>query len=361
MTFGHPLLLLTLLAIPAGLLAYHFLVRRRRMTYAVRYTNVDVLAAVVATGRPWRRWAMTAVFLAALAALCVAVARPHVSTRVVSDNATVVLVLDVSGSMQAVDVKPTRLVAAQRALRTFLDKVPPRLKVGLVLFAGEAQVATPPTTDHALVTEAIADVDFFRGFGGTAIGDAIATAVRVGLRSAGVQGETSISAAGHLRNFAAYVPVAEKKPASTLVSILFLSDGHQTRGILQPLQGADKAKAAGIPVYTVALGTTGNTTLRGGFGGPFGGGGGGGLGGGFGGRRGLAPDPKTLRAIADDTGGKFFRAKTAGDVKDVYSSMGSKLGRMPGRREITGWFAAGGAILLVLAGGLAALWSPRLP
>jgi Ca-activated chloride channel homolog len=361
MTFGHPLLLLSLLAIPLGLLAYHLAARRRRMKYAVRYTNVDVLAAVVAAGRPWRRWAATGVFLAALAVLCFAVSRPHVHRLVASDNATVVLVLDVSGSMQAVDVKPTRLVAAQRALRTFLDKVPPRLKVGLVLFAGEAQVATPPTTDHALVAEAINDVDFFRGFGGTAIGDAIATAVRVGLRSAGVQGDSSVSAAGHLRDFAAYIPTAQKRPASTLVSVLFLSDGHQTRGILNPLQGAQKARAAGIPVYTVALGTTGNTTLRGypgGFGGgPLGPGGGGG----FGGRRGLAPDPKTLRAIAEQTGGKFFRAKTAGDVKDVYSSMGSKLGRKDGLREITDWFAAGGAILLVLAGALSALWSPRLP
>ena len=112
---------------------------------------------------------------------------------VVSDNATVVLVLDVSGSMQAQDVKPTRLVAAQQALHTFLNKVPARLKVGLILFAGEAEVATPPTTDHALVSEAVDEADYFRGFGGTAIGDAIATAVRVGLRSAGIQGK-SVSA-----------------------------------------------------------------------------------------------------------------------------------------------------------------------
>src|SRR4051794_26060399 len=166
MSFGHPLLLLTLLIIPIGLIAYRFAVRRRRMRYSVRFTNVDVLASVVATGRPWRRWVSAGVFLLALAALCAAVARPHVHKRVVSDNATVVLVLDVSGSMQAVDVKPTRLVAAQRALHTFLDKVPPRLKVGLVLFAGEAQVATPPTTDHELVSEAIDEGGFFPRFGG---------------------------------------------------------------------------------------------------------------------------------------------------------------------------------------------------
>ena len=233
MTFGHPLLLLTLLLIPAALVAYR-LATRRRMEYAVRYTNVDVLASVVATGRPWRRWLMAGVFLLALATLCAALSRPHVHRLVVNDNATVVLVLDVSGSMEAQDVKPTRLAAAQRALHAFLAKVPARLKVGLVLFAGEAQVATPPTTDHALVAQAVDDAGFFRGFGGTAIGDAIATAVRVGLRSAGLTGE--------LRDCAAVVAGARRvrdgrtpRPASTLVSILFLSDGHQTRGVLAPL------------------------------------------------------------------------------------------------------------------------------
>ena len=356
MSFGHPLLLLTLLVIPAGLVLYRVAVARRRMQYAVRYTNVDVLAAVVAAGRPWRRWLAAGVFLLALATLCVAVSRPHVYRLVASDDATVVLVLDVSGSMQAIDVKPTRLVAAQRALHTFLDKVPPRLKVGLVLFAGEAQVATPPTTDHGLVSEAIDEVDFFHGFGGTAIGDAIASAVQVGLRSAGVRGD-SVTAAPRRRDLAAYVTETQR-PASTLVSILFLSDGHQTRGVLEPLQGADRARAAGIPVYTVALGTTGNTTLRGypqGFPGT------GPLGGGGFGRRGLAPDPTTLRAIAERTGGKFFRARSAGAAKDAYASLGSKLGRKPGTTEVTDLFLAGAAVLLVLAGALSTLWSPRLP
>ena len=354
MTFGHPLLFLTLLAIPAALVAYR-LATRRRMEYAVRYTNVDVLASVVATGRPWRRWLMAGVFLLALASLCAALTRPHVHRLVVNDNATVVLVLDVSGSMEAQDVKPTRLAAAQKALHTFLAKVPKRLKVGLILFAGEAQVATPPTTDHSLVDQAIDDADYFHGFGGTAIGDAIATAVQVGLRSAGLNG-TSVTASSAPRSLAAYV-AAKPRAASTLVSILFLSDGHQTRGILSPLAGADKARAAGIPVYTVALGTTGNTTMRG-FpgnsispGGSFG----------FGGGRGLAPDPKTLHAIAVRTGGKFYRARSAGAVQAAYSTLGSKLGRRPGSLEVTSWFLAAGAFLLVLAGALSALWSPRLP
>jgi Ca-activated chloride channel family protein len=358
MTFGHPLLLLSLLLIPAAIVAY-LLTTRRRMGYAVRYSNVDVLASVVATGRPWRRWLTAGVFLLAIATLCAALSRPHLHRLVVNDNATVVLVLDVSGSMEAQDVKPTRLAAAQKALHAFLAKVPPRLKVGLVLFAGEAQVATPPTTDHALVAQSVDDAGFFRGFGGTAIGDAVAAAVGVGLRSAGLTGSsvTTLSSA----QLAAYVTAAPRA-ASTLVSILFLSDGHQTRGTLTPREGADKARAAGIPVYTVSLGTTGNTTMRG-FppGGGFQGGGSPILPGGGFGRRGLAPDPTTLRAIADRTGGKFFRARSAGSVEQAYSSLGSTLGRKSGSAEVTDWFLIGAAVLLVLAGVLSALWSPRLP
>jgi Ca-activated chloride channel family protein len=325
----------------------------------VRFTNVDVLAGVVATGRPWRRWLMSGVFLLALATLCVAVARPRIHHLVATDNATVVLVLDVSGSMQAQDVKPTRLAAAQHALHIFLSRVPTRLKIGLILFAGEAEVATPPTTNHALVAQAVDDADLFRGFGGTAIGDAIATAVRLGLRSAGLPSSTT-SALQASRSLASYT-VAAAPQSSTLVSILFLSDGHQTRGTLSPMGGAARARAAGIPVYTVALGTTGNTTLKGFPGLPAAGGGGGG-GGLFGfGARGLAPDPKTLRAIAVRTGGKFYRAQSAGAVKEAYSALGSKLGRHPGGREITDLFLVAAAVLLVTAGVLSSLWSPRLP
>ena len=359
MTFGHPLLLLTLLLIPAVVAAYLWN-ERRRARYAVRFTNVAVLEQVLGAGRPWRRWLTTAAFLVAIAALCVAVARPHVKTTVTDENATVVLVLDVSGSMHAVDVKPTRLAAAQRALHTFLDKVPKRLKVGLVLFAGEAQVATPPTTDHELVAEAIDQAGFFNGFGGTAIGDALDLAVHVGIQSAGISGNGPTTLSGD-RRLASYVTAAQPTK-STLVSILFLSDGKQNRGNVQPLDGARTARRAGVPVYTVALGTTGNTHLQDGYGG---GGGFGGFpntgGGGFGFGGSLAPDPATLSAIAHITGGEFFRARTAGSLQNAYSALGSKLGQRRGSREVTDLFAFGAALLLVGAGVLSALWAPRLP
>jgi Ca-activated chloride channel homolog len=353
-TFGHPYLLLTLLLVPAAVAGYRLL-ERRRARYAVRDTNVAVLEQVLGSTRPWRRWLVSAACLIALATLCVAVSRPHVRTTVTAENATVILVLDVSGSMHAIDVKPTRLTAAQLALHTFLDKVPKRLKVGLVLFAGEAQVATPPTQDRDLVAQAIDNAGFFNGFGGTAIGDALALAVRVGVQSAGTS-ETGSSALGDGRQLASYVAAPPTK--SSLVSILFLSDGHQNRGLIAPLDGAERARSAGVPVYTVALGTTGNTRLADGYG-FFGGGGG--PPGGFTGANSLAPDPRTLRAIAKLTGGEFFQARTSKALQDAYTTLGSKLGQARSNEEVTGLFTFGAAVLLVLAGIAAAFWSPRLP
>jgi Ca-activated chloride channel homolog len=358
MSFGHPLLLLLLLVLPLAWLGRRY-AERRRMRYAVRFTNVEVLAGVVGA-RTRARLVAPILLAAALAALVFAVARPHVNALTPSDKAAVILVLDVSGSMQAEDVKPTRLDAARRAIHTFLAKVPHRVRVGLILFSGQAVVATPPTSDHDLVGQAVDSSGDIDTFGGTAIGDALALAVRLGRQIAGTAGPQQ-SALGEDRTLAAVNSTVT--PKHPLVSILFLSDGRQNRGSLLPLQGAARAKAAGFPVYTVALGTTGNTTLKGRGGGfNFGGGfGGGNSGFGFGGGNGLAPDPVTLRKIATTTGGKFFRAKTAGDVKEAYAKLGSRLGRVPDRKEITDEFTAAAAALLLLAGLASAFWAPRLP
>jgi Ca-activated chloride channel family protein len=336
-TFVSPLLLLTLLIVPAALGLYLLLAARRRMRYAVRFTNIDVLAAV-AGGRPWRRYVPPALFLGALASLCVAVARPHVTTLVPKERATTILVIDASRSMQATDIHPTRLGAAQVAVRDFLDRVPKRMRVGLIVFAGEPQVAAPPTTDRELVRESVADIGMFAGYGGTAIGDALAAAAQLG-RQAVPTGNTSLAA-------------ARPGPTHGLVSILFLSDGAQTRGDLQPLEGAARAKAAGIPVYTIALGTP-NGTVNG-----FGGGGFPGFGGGA---RRVPPDPDTLRAIAHATGGEFFAARSSKAVQAAYQKLGSRLGRTPGRTEVTYAFLSAAAALLAAAVVLAARWSPRLP
>jgi Ca-activated chloride channel homolog len=335
-TFSHPWLLLSLLAIPAAVGIY-LLAERRRMRYAVRFTNLDVLATV-AGGRQWRRYAAPVVFLLALASLCFGLSRPHVKRMLPSERATVILVVDASGSMQARDVKPTRLEAAQDAVRTFLHKVPKRVRVGLVVFAGEPQVAAPPTTDRELVLASVDQIGLFPGFGGTAIGDALAEAVQLGLQSIGNEsGNRKLASA-----IAAPAP-----PPRGLVSILFLSDGKQTRGALQPLQGAARAKAVGFPVFTVALGTPHGTLTRG-----FGI---------FSRRIPVPPDPATLHAIADRTGGEFFAAQSADSLDAAYAKLGSSLGRTPGRSEVTFAFLLGGIGLLLAAGVLSALWAPRFP
>ena len=352
MSFQNPLLLPALLVLPLAWIG-RGIAERRRMRYAVRFTNVEVLAGVAAVRSRLRFVAPTLLALA-LATLLVAVARPQVSALVPSDRAAVILVLDVSGSMHAQDVKPTRLAAAQRAIDTFLDRVPARVRVGLILFAGVPVVTTPPTSDHELVREAVASAGDVNPFGGTAIGDALARAVELGREVAG----TSVGGSGGkvVLGVRRLLAVARTAPRHSLVSILFLSDGHQNRGTLQPLQGARRAKAAGFPVYTVALGTTGRTTLRGqGFGFGLGA-----NGSGFGGNE-LAPDPVTLRQIATTTRGEFFRARTAGDVQQAYARLGSRLGRAPGREEVTADFVVGAAVLLLLAGLASAVWAPRLP
>lgn len=337
MSFAQPLFLLCLLVVPLAIGIY-LLAERRRMRYAVAFTNLDVLAQV-AGGRSWRRLVPLLILLAALVALAVAVARPRVSTLVTSQRATVILVIDVSGSMQAHDVKPTRLAAAQAAVRTFLDRAPKHLRVGLIVFAGEPQVAAPVTTDHALVRQSLDQLDF-SGFGGTAIGDAIAEAVALGQQAVPESRPSTNGTTIAYRTSAA-------APPRSLVSILFLSDGSQTRGELSPADGAQRAKAAGYPVYTVALGTP-NGVLRRSFG-SF--------------RRTIPvpPDPATLRAIAQTTGGTFVAARTADSLQAAYKQLGSSLGRDPGRTEITYAFLAAAAGLLVAAGLLSALWSPRLP
>ncbi len=336
MTFERPWLLLALLAVP--LLAWLYSVgQRRRARYAVNFTNIAVLRDV-ARSRAWRRWVPAVLFLLAVAALAAGVARPHVRGLVTQERATVVLVLDVSRSMEARDVRPNRIGAAKQAIRLFLDRAPERLRVGLVVFAGVPQVATPPTRAREQVSISLDHLGEYATFGGTAIGDALAMAVEVGqetLRRDAVEGAD---------------PQAEGK----LVSILFLSDGAQHQGILQPLEGAALAREAGMPVYTVALGTPNGTVPS------FDGSGGGG---GFfePERIPVPPDPVTLRAIAEDTGGEFTDARTAEALTKAYAELGSNLGRTEEDKEVTYAFLIAAAGLLLAAGVLSNAWAARLP
>jgi len=343
MSFGQPLFLLTLLVVPLVVAAY-LLAQRRQARFAVAFTNLEVLAAVAAQRRPWHRWLAAAVFLLSLAALCVAVARPRVSDLVPSQQAAVILVVDVSGSMNANDVKPTRLAAAVKAVNIFLDHAPRQLRVGLIAFAGEPDVVTPATTDHDLVREGAQSLGEYNGFGGTAIGDALSAAVQLAQQAVG---QTKPASSG---TTIAFRPRGPQSPAS----ILFLSDGAQHGGVLQPAQGAAIAKAAGIPVYSVSIGTPNGVLQRSAYAGP----------GGFGGFSGSIPvpvDPTTLQQIAAATGGKFTQAPDARTLDASYASLGSRLGRKPGTSEITNELVLLAAGLLLGAGLVSTLWAPRLP
>ena len=360
MSFQSPWMLLGLLVV-AAFVGLWLWAERRRARYAVRYTNLEVLASVV-SGRSWLRWVPAAILVLGLGALVVGLARPHVDRTLLREKATVILVVDTSRSMQAKDVEPTRLGAAQEALRTFIDEAPDDLQIGLVVFAGEAQVATPPTNDHELVEAAITDIDEFLVFGGTAIGDALQTATLLGRQVTDLVPEDGSTAAPapapaqseSTRSLAqATEPADDEGEEASPVSILFLSDGAQTRGVLQPLEGAQIAQEAKFPVYTIALGTPEGVIERGPFGGipgqdsgeliP------------------VPPDPETLRAIAETTGGEFTEARTADALGKAYENLGSRLGREPGESEITWMFLAIGGMLLLIAGGIAAFVAPRFP
>ena len=334
MSFQWPLVLPLLLLVPIAVGVYVVL-ERRRAQYAVRYTNLDVLASVVDERRAWRRWVPPVLFFLALAAALLALARPQVMVAAQREGANVILTIDSSGSMFAKDVPPTRLAAAQEAVRRFLEKLPDRYRVGVVTFSSEAQVVAPLTRDRQVVRDAI---DYLYPGRGTAIGDALARSVE-------------LARGGTVTELGEDVPAQEAPlnddPDAPVTAILMLSDGAQTAGILQPFEGAQQAKDAGIPVYTVALGTPEGTVTFDRFGGsrtiP------------------VPPDPVTLEQIADDTEGEFYAAVSGARLNQVYERLGSRIGRFDTEREVTDMLAAAGAVLLLGAGLLAGIWFPRIP
>ncbi len=325
MSFSSPLFLLALLVVPA-VLALALVVDRRRSRYPLAFTNIELLAGLVHQRRSYRRWVPLALLLLALACAATALGRPRARLAVAQDNGTVIFLVDVSGSMRANDVEPTRLDAAVTAMRTFLDKLPPKFKVGLVAFSSEPEVLAAPTRDRQLIRDTLG---YLTPEAGTALGDGLETAVRLAV--------TSLARDGVQRQPGQYLPAA----------IVLESDGAQNRGVLQPLQAAQLAKAAGIRVYGVALGTP-NGVVSFGFGLyinsiP------------------VPPDPTTVRQIAVTTGGKSYNARTASKLVDIYKSLGSSIGHKTELREISSWFAVAAAVLLLGAVGTGRFLEGRLP
>ena len=320
MSFGAPLVLLALVAIPV--LAVVYASHQANRAKAAAVFAAPRMGASVAPHRPgWRRHAPMLVFALALAALVVAAAKPQKTVAVPVERASIMLADDVSGSMQATDVAPNRLVAARRAAKQFVASVPKRLNVGVMAFNQTPRVLLSPTTDRVAISGAL---DQLAPSGGTATGLAIQTAMRLLNRAPGELG---------------------KRPPAAIVLI---SDGSSTSGV-DPVQAAQAARKAHIPVYTVALGTARGTikVKR------------------SGGRGGtqtvrVPPDPASLRQIAQASGGQAYTAGDAQKLRAVYQKLGSQLGHKNEKREITAGFAGGGLALLLFGAALSLYWFGRL-
>jgi len=344
MSVQWPGFLWALLLVPLALAAY-LLAQRRRARYAVRFTNLDLLANVVTRSPRWRRHLPAALYLLALAALLVSLARPQSVVLVPKEQATVVMVIDVSGSMNATDVQPTRLVAAQQAANSFLDNLPTKFRVGLVSFSATAQTLTRPTTDRDAVRDALSSL---HAEGGTAMGDAIDRGLEA-KRPPPPQVDRPRGQPGTTTPTTPTTPPAEAQPGKDPpVVMLLLSDGANTVGKKQPMEAAEEAKQLHVPIFTIALGTdSGVVEVPDESGQPR--------------RIPVPPDKVTLRRIADTTGGKFFTAPSNRDLKGVYRDLGSRIGFVKERQEVTVVFAAGALLLLVAGGALSLAWFNRFP
>jgi Ca-activated chloride channel homolog len=320
MSFASPFILWGLLLLPVALVAY-WLVQRRRIKYAARFTNLDLLANVVDASPGRRRHLPALLALAALAALIVAMARPQTVVAVPRDNASVVLTMDSSASMTATDVPPTRLDAAKSAASSFLDRLPERFRVGLVSFSSTVSVLEEPTEDRDAVRTSL---DSLEGDVGTALGDAILASVDL-----------------------APTPEEREQSGQPLFAVLLLSDGANSTGS-EPLAILDEAKEAGVPIYTIALGTPdGTVDITNDYGETQ--------------TYDVPPDPETLKRVAEETGGRFFEAPTEADLTAVYEEIGSQVSYEDEERELTAAFAGAGAVLLLIGVSLSALWFGRIP
>ncbi len=316
------------LALPAALLAAYAWAQSRRARDAVRFSSVALLRAAMAGGpsTAGRRHLPPVVALAGVAVAVVALARPAVRTPLPKERATIVLVIDVSGSMASGDMFPSRLAAAKRAAKTFVDSLPADFRLGVVAFSSQATLVQPVTDDHAAVRAAI---DKLQIGGATAIGDGLQVAL-----AALPPAQPAAPAAPA----PGAVPVGAPPPPPPGI-VLLLTDGENTDGT-PPLEVAQKARAENVPVFTIGIG---------GRGGLFGAGGRGGV------------DEQLLREMAAQTGGQYYYAPSGGDLRRVYNDLGLALGWDWQRREI-GHYFAGGALALLAGGlGLAFLWLHRQP
>jgi Ca-activated chloride channel homolog len=316
MTWESPQRLWLLLAVAALAVAY-LVMQRRRSKYAVRFTNLKLLDRLAPKRPQWRRHVPASLFLAMLGLLVVGFARPTDEVQVPRERATVLVAVDVSRSMMADDVAPDRLTAAKAAAHEFVAGLPEQFNVGVVGFAGSASVFVPPVTDRAAVDAGIDRlVEGSAGRSGTAIGDAIATALD--------QIRTLDANAG-----------ADTPPARVVV----LSDGANTAG-RDPDEAAGLATELGVPVDAILFGTESGV---------------------IGGSQPVPVDGETLQSVAGSTGGNYFTAANTEQLRSAYADIGSSVGFQTERQDVSARFIGIGLVLAALAAIASMFWFARLP
>ena len=322
MSFAAPILLLFLLAVPAAAAGYLWLERRRERR-AAGWAAPALLPNLVERPPSWRRHLPTALLLAGVALLLVGFARPRTTIKVKRQEATLVLVLDVSGSMAAKDSQPTRLGAARAAALRFVDKLPNGYRMALVTFSDHAAVVVPATHDLTAMRTGIARAK--SGPQGTALAEAVSRAVDVGLS----------------------VKVQTKGQRPPAIVVLF-SDGGQTAGRVTIAQAETKAKKSGIPVSAVAVGTPDGVVFQA-------------LKGGFTERIQVPAQPASLQAISRGSGGRFYQGVATVDVNAIYRELGSRVGKQNKTIEVTAIAAGGGLVLMLTGAVLSGVWFRRFP
>ncbi|HRW08549.1 MAG TPA: VWA domain-containing protein [Caldilineaceae bacterium] len=345
---------LTLLVLVPALVALYIWILRRKRRFAVRYSSLSLVRAAQPERARWRRHLPFALFVAALAALILALTRPVAVVAVPAADVTIMLAMDVSRSMCSTDIPPNRLLAAEEAALSFIRDQPRGTQIGIVAFAGFAELVQMPTSDQATLEHAITSLLTGRR---TAIGSSILEAI-----DAIAELDQSVAPSERYGNeIVDFTPVAKGAYVPSIV--VLLTDGASNSGI-EPLAAAQQAVDRGIRVYTIGFGTAqGGPMMCGsrdsmndpfgnsfGFGGGFGGGGGGRF------RRGI--DEETLQQVADMTGGTYYAPESADELLEVFASLPTSLIMRHETTEISYLFAALGSVLAVLAIGLSLLWNP---
>ena len=345
MNFLWPQFLWLMLALPLLVAVYVWLLRRKKKL-TLRYASLSIVKEAMGSGISWRRHVPPLLFLLAIAAMLVAASRPFAVITLPSTQETIILAMDVSGSMRATDVKPNRLVAAQNAAKAFLAELPRNVKVGIVAFAGSAQVVQPATLSRE---DLVAAIDKFQMQRATAIGSAIVVSLAELFPDEGIDLSAMTYGNGKPRG----VPIDQaKKPKKEFVpvapgsyssaAIILLTDGQRTTGV-DTMEAAKMAADHGVRIYTVGVGTVDGETI------------------GFEGwSMRVRLDEATLKAVATATQAEYFYAGTAETLKKVYEKLSSRLTVEKKETEVSGLLALVAAVLAITSAGLSLLWFNRI-